>query len=782
VRGERKAQAVRSPGAFARGRRVPFVAQLTPTDCGIACLSAVLSFLGKEIPTNTVRNHVGGGRNGVTARQLLIAARELGLSARGVSITPDKLRFLACGSILHWELNHFVVFERHTRKGIEIMDPGVGRRQVDHATVNKALSGVALVFERGDGFVPEKRSQRARLGRYRDWLAGGRELWARVLVTSFFLQLLSLALPGLTGALVDKVVPRADQQLLLLVSCAFLTVGSFQFLSSFLRSRLLLQLRTRVESRMSFAFVDHLLDLPYTFFQQRSAGDLMMRLSSQTAIRELLTTGALSALLDGALVTIYFVLLAVAAPRLAWIALALCLLQALAYLVAGRRNRVLVSEGLAAQGRLESYQVEMLAGMETLKAMGGSVSASQRWGDLYVDVLNRSIVRGELDGSFSSLVGVLRFAGPVVLILAGAQQVLSGTLTLGTMLALAALGAAFLEPVSNLVATGMRLTQLKGYMERLEDVLDATPERKGGSGQDQGRLTLRGAIRLENVSFRYPGEARAALDDVTFEVKPRECVAIVGASGSGKSTLARILAGLYEPNAGRVLYDERDAAALHLGSLRRRLGVVTQDVRLFSGSIRDNVAMFDPSLPLDRVERACELAALHDDITQLPMGYDTVLADGGSSLSGGQRQRLALARALVRGPAVLVLDEATSALDTVTERRVQESLREAKCTRIVVAHRLATVVEADRIIVLDQGRVVAIGSHSGLLAVCDVYQRLMHAQRDSEAREASDARRYREIYGFDYHDRGRYDLVLDTDGRTPEELAERIVERARRGK
>ncbi len=727
----KRASADHAPKAAARARHVPFVAQLTPTDCGVACLGAVLAYFGKDVSVNTVRSRLGGGRNGVSARQLAVAAREFGLRARGVRITPEQLGFLPSGSILHWELNHFVVFERRTRKGIEIMDPALGRRALSHAEVDRALTGVALALEPGEAFVAEKRAGRTRLTRYRDWLWAGRELWLRLLSTSFALQLLALALPGLTSALVDKVVPRSDQPLLTLVACAFVSLGSFYFLSSFLRARVLLQLRTRVEARMSFAFVEHLLDLPYGFFQARSAGDLMMRLSSQAAIRELLTTGALSALLDGALVSAYLLLLLGASPLLALLALGFAAAQTLAYLVAARRNRTLVSEGLAAQARLEAYQVELLSGIETLKAMGGTARANQRWGDLYVDVLNRSIVRGELDGTFSSLVSTLRFVGPVVLLLAGGYRVLAGELSLGAMLGLSALGAGFLEPVSGLVNTGMRLSQLKGYMDRLEDVLDAAPERKGGFGQGASEsVALRGAVRLEGVSFRYPGEVRSTLEQISFSVAAGESVAIVGATGSGKSTLARILAGLYEPSDGNVFYDERELRTLHLPTLRECLGVVTQDVRLFSGTIRDNIAMFEAALSEEQVREACRLAALESDLAQLPMGYDTVLADGGSSLSGGQRQRLALARALVRKPKVLVLDEATSALDTVTEARVQENLRGLRCTRVIVAHRLSTIAEADKIVVLDQGRVVAVDRHSALLASCAVYQRLLRAQHE----------------------------------------------------
>jgi ABC-type bacteriocin/lantibiotic exporter with double-glycine peptidase domain len=718
-------------------KSVTFVPQLTPTDCGAASLASVLAYHGKHVPIHEVRSMLGGGRNGVTAKQLLAAARRFGLSARGVAIEPGTLRYLPQGSILHWDLAHFVVYEASNAKFVHIVDPGMGRRRVPVEDAAKSLSGVALVFEPGQDFVREAPKRRVRYKRYTGWMFSARNVWGRILWTSFFLQLLALSTPGLMAILVDKVVPRGDTQLLYLVGSGFLILASFTFLSTLLRSRLLLELRTKVEARMSFDFVEHLFALPYAFFQQRTTGDLMMRLSSQVAIRELLTSGALSALLDGALVSVYFVLLLGAAPSLAVVALAIAALQVAIYMFAARRSARLMVEGLAAQSQLEAYQVEMLSGIETLKSMGATDRSFSRWSDLYVNSLNRTIARDTLEGSFGSVLGALRFCGPVCLMLVGAYKVLDGSLSLGSMLGLAALGAGFLEPVASLVGTAMKLTHLRGYMERIEDVLE-TPREIQRTPTQQERaavLHLAGAIQVDELSFKYPSESQNTLQRVSFLVHPGECLAIVGPSGSGKSTLARLLAGLYEPESGSVSFDGRELRSWDLLALRERLGIVTQDTRLFSGTIRDNVALFEPNVPLDEVEEACRLACLDEAVTAMPMGYDTMLADGGSSISGGQRQRLSLARALVRRPSVLILDEATSALDAVTERNVQDNLRELRCTQVIVAHRLSTVVEADKILVLEQGKVVGMGRHEELLQHCATYRDLVRSQSEAGSTE-----------------------------------------------
>ena len=709
----------RAPG------RIPVILQLTPTDCGAACLAMALEHHGKKLPIEDVRAAVGGMR-GVSARQILEAARRFGLRARGVKIEPDKLRFLPPGAILHWELNHFVVLERAQRGELRVIDPAVGVRRIPMRDVERMFTGVALVLEPSAQFEAEDRRPKTRLARYRRWIFAVPGYFPRIISASLLLQLIALALPGVMGVVVDKVVPRQDYHLLSLIAAGLLMAVSFQFLAGFLRSHLLLHLRTHIDLRMTLEFLEHLLDLPYGFFQHRSVGDIVMRLSSGAQIRELLTSGAMAAVLDGAMVVLYFVLLVLAAPVLGAIALGVAALQGLIYVRAGRLHAELTAEQLATQAKLSGFQVEMLAGMEVVKSMGAESRMASRWSDLYVDVMNTSLAKGRLSANFGSLIGAIGFSGPLIIVLTGAKLVLDGQLSLGTMLALSALASGFLGPVSTLISTAMQLQQLRSYMARIEDVLDSPTERKPGVA-GRGK-TIAGAIELDRVAFAYAPDAPLVLDDVSLKIEPGELVAVVGASGSGKSTLARLLAGLYRPQSGTIRFDGVDAGQWDPPDLRRQLGMVTQETRLFAASIRDNIAMLDPSIPLERVELAATRACIDTEIAAQPMGFDSLLPDGGASLSGGQRQRLALARALLHEPPVLVLDEATSSLDTVTERKVQEQLAALRCTRIVIAHRLSTIIDADRIVVLERGRLLAAGPHAELLVSCPAYARLVEAQ------------------------------------------------------
>jgi ABC-type bacteriocin/lantibiotic exporter with double-glycine peptidase domain len=706
-------------------RRIPVIQQLDASDCGAACLAMVLGYHGKAVRLDDVRNVLGVSRDGATALALLEAARWYGLRGRGVSLDVEDLDYLTPGSILHWEFRHFVVFERLGSEWVDIVDPGLGRRRVPLEQFRRAFTGVALLLEPGDNFVQEK-SQERPIRRYMKQLLFQSGLLPRILITSVLVQLFALGLPALTGALTDRVVPRGDYRLLLVLCVAMGSLIAFQFLTAMVRSYLLLHLRTELDARMTLGFVEHLVELPYVFFQRRSAGDLLNRLNSNTTIRETLTSGALSGLLDGSLVFIYLLVLFIVNVPMGLLALGLGLIQVGVLTWTWRRQSELMARNLEAMARSEAYQVEFLTGMETLKAMGGEHRAVDRWSGMFVDVLNISLERGRLNAVVDSLMSALRMGAPLVILCFGAWQVLRGALSLGSMLALNAVAVGFLGPLGNLVATMMQLQLLGSYLARLHDVLDTPPEQKPGSARRAHALT--GRITLEKVSFRYDVHAPLVTRDVSVEIKPGQLVAIVGRSGAGKSTLANLLLGMYLPSSGRILYDDADLTELDLRSVRQQVGIVLQNPALFSASIRSNVTLADPTLPLENVVEAARLAQIHEEILAMPMGYESLLLDRGTSLSGGQRQRIALARALVRKPAILLLDEATSALDAITESRVHQALAAIKCTRIVIAHRLSTVVNADLILTMEEGALVEAGTHEQLLARGGVYAALVAAQ------------------------------------------------------
>ncbi|PRP94802.1 peptidase domain-containing ABC transporter [Enhygromyxa salina] len=713
--------ALRRLGASGR-RRLEHIAQLTAADCGAACLAMVLRYYGRDRPLEELREATAADRDGVSALAILRAARGYGLRGRGVQIESlDDLELVPRGAILHWEFNHFVVFDGVDRRGVVILDPAYGRRRVSPGEFDRACTGVALLLEPSEAFAPEQRS-RPLVRRYFAQILSYPGLWSRVVMMSVLVQLLALGLPLLTTLLVDRIIPRRDLDLLTVLLAGLAMMVLFTFVASLVRANVLVSLRTLLDAKLTVGFLDHLVDLPYSFFQRRSTGDLLMRLGSNTTVREILTSGALSALLDGSLVSLYLVLIMWASPLMSAVVLGLAGVQLSLYWATRRVQRELMSESLAAQAKTSSYEVEMLGGIEALKSMGAEYRALERWSNLFVDALNVSLRRARLDALISSLLRAFTVAAPLVVLATGTFLVLRGDIGLGAMLGLSALGAGVLGPLGTLVGVALEFQVLGSYLERIDDVMGAEPE------QDRSAVTraprLRGQIDADAISFRYSESSPAAVTDVSVSIAPGQFVAVVGSSGAGKSTLAKLLVGLYRPQQGQIRYDGVDLAGLDLRSVREQLGVVTQGGELFGVSVRENIAMGQPQMSLEAVVEAAKRAAIHDEIVQLPMGYETILADGGASMSGGQRQRLALARALAAEPAIVLLDEATSSLDRVTEAAIQRSLASLRCTRIVIAHRLSTVVEADLILVMDRGRVIESGTHRDLLARGDVYRRL----------------------------------------------------------
>jgi ATP-binding cassette, subfamily B, bacterial len=711
-------------GALAGRPPIRHVPQLGWNDCAAACLAMVLTHHGKEVELAELRREMAGSGDPASARAILEATARRGLTCRVVPVELADLDELPRAAILQWQLRHFVVFDRlEPGGGIRIVDPAHGPRVAPADELRDVFTGVALVIEpdRPEAEAAAPAPQGGALARLFGELRAERSVFSRVLVASLLLRVFALAVPLLTALVVDQALPRADTHLLLVAALGVAFLVSFEALSSILRAHFLLHLRTRVDTRLSAGFLDHLLRLPYSFFQTRSTGDLLQRVGSNATLREVLTSSTLSGLLDGCFVPLYAVVIFLLSPRLGLLVLVLAALHAAVFFLTRRRYRQLVTADLEAQATAQAHLVQMLAGIETLKCAGAESHALARWLELHTAQTTASLERGNLSAVADTVRRALESLAPIGILTIGALAVTDGQLSLGSMLAISALAGGLFGPLSGLVAGALQLQLVTGTLERADEVLEAAPEHEAGGGAH----SLEGAIAVRDLSFAYQEGGTPAVADVSLDIPAGSSIAIVGPSGSGKTTLAGLLVGLHRPTSGEVYFDGRPLADLDLAAVRRQIGAVPQNAYLFASTVRENIALGAPEAALSEIAWAARAACIHDAIEAMPMGYDTAVADGGAPLSGGERQRIAIARAILRGPSILMLDEATSALDAVTESRVMNHLGRLGATRIVVAHRLSTIVDADLIVVMDRGRVVEAGTHGELLALGGLYAALV---------------------------------------------------------
>ncbi|HSF39446.1 MAG TPA: NHLP family bacteriocin export ABC transporter peptidase/permease/ATPase subunit [Thermoanaerobaculia bacterium] len=722
-------EAEAAPGAV----RSPTVLQMEAVECGAAALGIVLAHYGRWVPLEELRIACGVSRDGSKASNIVKAARQYGLEAKGFKREPQALRTTRPPTILHWNFNHFVVLDGFGKKGrVHLNDPASGPRTVTEEELDQAFTGVVLTFQPGPEF--EKGGEPPRLiPALRQRLAGSRAGLLFVLLAGLALVVPGLVIPVFSKVFVDGVLLEGRRDwlppLLLAMGIAALLTGVL----TWLQQTYLLRLETRMAVGASSRFLWHVLRLPTEFFSQRFAGDISSRVAINDRVAQLLSRDLATNALGALMIVFFAAVLFQYDAVLTLVGIAVVSLNVVALRYVSRKrvdgNRRLVQD----QGKLLGTAIGGLQTIETLKATGGESDLFTRWAGYQAKVVNGRQDLERYTQMLDTVPPLLSAVNTALILGIGGLRVMNGELTLGGLVAFQLLMAAFIAPVNRLVSLGGRLQMVEGDMNRLDDVLryrlDPGAGAAAGEPPPEGEpVKLAGRLELRGVSFGYSRLDPPLIEGFELTLKPGSRVALVGGSGSGKSTLARLVTGLYRPWSGEVLFDGRPRSGIPPGVLTNSLATVDQSVFLFEGTVRENLTLWDDTIPLPEIVAAAKDARIHEEIAARPGGYDSPVEEGGANWSGGQRQRLEIARALVGRPTLLVLDEATSALDSTTESEIDQSLRRRGCTCLIIAHRLSTIRDADEIIVLDRGKVVQRGTHDELKGLDGPYARLISAE------------------------------------------------------
>ena len=716
-----------------RSVRTPILLQNDPTECGAISLGIVLAHFGRWVPREALRAACDVNRDGCTGEDVLRAARQFGLEAQGWRREAQQLRSMRMPLVLFWEFSHFLVLEGHARGRYRINDPNTGRRSLSEEQFEEAYTGVAISLVPGPEF--EAGGHRVRImRRIWPWLRDGKASLGFALLCGVLLSLTALLLPLLLNLFVDYVLPGTEPTWTGTLTAAAAAAAAVTYLLAWLRERCLRLLSVRISLERADEFITHLFRLRSEFFLHRYSGDLAMRMQSIGEVAKAATGQLIGVGIELVSSLLFVLLMVVYDALLAAVVVAFGLASAL---ITRWVTRSRINENTQVQreaGQMHGTCMNGLRSIDMLQSMGGESDFFVHFGGFQARELLARQRFTELGHVVAALPVLFLILGNAAVLGLGGLRVMTGDMTLGAMMAFYLLATNFLLPIGRFVQFADLFQVIEGQLQRLDDVFDAPEDIEVAEGAEQRavpsatfarRLRLAGRLELRDVTFGYKSSAEPLLKAFSLIVEPGQRVAIVGPSGSGKSTLASLVVGVNRPWRGEILFDDQPMRAVPHDLLTDSVSLVDQHIFLFSGSIRDNLTMWDRETPDQDVVAAAKDARIHTEIIARPEGYDGPVLEGGRNFSGGQQQRLEIARALVSNPTVLVLDEATCALDPLTELRIDDALRDRGVTCLIIAHRLSTIRDCDLIVVLDEGREAQRGTHQELLEVDGLYRRLV---------------------------------------------------------
>ena len=699
---------------------LPVIRQTEAAECGVACLAMISSYHGHRIDLNTLRRRHPVSLRGVTLRAMIQVASQMGFACRPLRFELGHLRQLHLPTIVHWDMNHFVVLKSVTGQGIVIHDPASGERFFPITEASKHLTGVALELSPSEDFLPKDERTRLPFSHFWKQVRGSTHALVQILILSVFLEAFVIAAPFYLQLTIDEVIARGDADLLVVLALGFGLLTAIKVVSTAIRALIILIVQNVLHFQIGARLFHHLVRLPIAYFEKRHIGDILSRFTSIEPIRTALAEGMIAAAIDGLMALATLAMIFVYSTQLALVVLAAFVLYAalrLGLYPLLRERSLAVIETTAHEN---STFIETMRAIQSLKIFNRESDRETQWLNRYADVVSANVRLGRTKIAFTTINDTLFGLENIITIFLAARLALSNSLTIGMIFAFISYKQHFIEKAVHLIEKALDFRILELHLERLADIA-LSPLERGHDRLLAYTRQIRGRLELRNVSFQYAETEPSVLEDISFIIEPGEFVTIMGPSGGGKTTLIKIMLGLLEPTSGEVLIDGIPLSTIGPRAYREHVGAVMQEDLLLSGSIADNICFFDPSFDQERMIQCAHLARIHEEIMAMPMTYNSLVGDMGSSLSGGQKQRVMLARALYRQPRILFLDEGTSHLDVDNEIHINNCLKGLQITRISVTHRPEISGGANRILWI--AKTLARDSHGPAL-------RLIANQRD----------------------------------------------------
>lgn len=706
--------------------KTPTIYQMEATECGAASLSMIFAYYGKHMPLEKMRIETGVSRDGCNAKNIMRAGKKYGFEVKGFRKSLDNLLKLTPPCIIHWNFNHFVVYEGQKGKNYYINDPAMGRRKLTYEELDDAFTGIVLTFEKKKEFRKSKK-ERTLFSFIKTRLKGQYSSIMALIGIGLLLVFPGMVIPVFSQVFIDDILlgGNTDWMTAFLAIMAFTML--FQAVLTLYRSLLLLKLQNKMSMISAHKFLYHMFRLPMNFFDQRYAGDLAERVENNNNVSNFLAGDLAETMLNIFVACFYLILMLSYSPLLtligiAGIAINMTLVKASSKVIANSTMKMQQD-----QGKLVGAVFAGLNITSTLKAAGAENEYISRILGYYAKTIRMEQKLGSVQQYLNAIPEVFNGVADILVLMMGGILVIKGNMTAGMLIAYTSLLGSFVAPVNKLVEFIQKIQTLKADMNRVEDIMRYEEDEKFRTKAKNITMTekLSGDVELEGISFGYSILEKPLVEDFHFHLPSGSSIAFVGASGCGKSTVSKIVSGLYIPWSGEIYMDNMPVRDIPKEILSSSVSTVSQNITLFSGTIRDNLTMWNKSILEEDMIQAAKDACIHDIITKKPGAYEYVLTEGGDNMSGGQRQRLEIARALVTNPTVLIMDEATSALDPLVEKQIMDNIKRRGCTCVIVAHRLSAIRDCDEIIVMEHGKIVQRGSHEQLMSQPGHYQKLV---------------------------------------------------------